>query len=258
MDKQTMIISKDFKIFTASENELIIKEEMALARKVWPEFMLHDPIAGKYFGKLYSGLTDFQFGAIDITCDKLIAVGNCIPFHWDKPLEDLPDKGWDWVLEKGFRDIENKLTPNFCSALQIMIDPKYLGQGLSSKIVEYMIGITKKNRLLYLVAPVRPNFKPKYPLTHIDNYIKWENDQGLPFDPWLRVHTKLGGKIIKPCHKAMTISGSVKEWEEWAQLKFYESGEYVIPGALKPIEIDLSNNTGKYIEPNVWVAHKIL
>ena len=62
MDKQTMTISKDFKIYTASEHELIIKEEMALARKVWPEFMLHDPIAGKYFGRLYTELIDFQFG----------------------------------------------------------------------------------------------------------------------------------------------------------------------------------------------------
>ena len=252
-----MLISKDLKIFTASENELIIKEEMILARKVWPEFMLHDQVAGKYFGRLYSELIDFQFGILDTTCDKLIAVGNCIPFHWDKPLEDLPDEGWDWVLEKGFQDIENKIAPNLCSALQIMIDPEYLGQSLSSKMVEYMKKITKNNNLSYLVAPVRPNFKPKYPLVSIDNYIKWKSDQNLPYDPWLRVHAKLGGKILKPCHRSMTITGSVKEWEEWTRLKFYESGKYIIPGALNPIEIDLSNDSGKYIEPNVWMAHKV-
>jgi len=37
---------------------------------------------------------------------------------------------------------------------------------------------------------------------------------------------------------------------------FGESNKYIIPGALNPININLKNNSGKYIEPNVWVLHK--
>lgn len=72
----------------------------------------------------------------------------------------------------------------------------------------------------------------------IDNYLKWKREDGLPYDPWLRVHARMGGKIIKPCHKAMYIPGTVKEWEEWTGMKFYETGEYVVPGSLEPVKIN--------------------
>jgi hypothetical protein len=32
---------------------------------------------------------------------------NAIPLHWSEPLENLPDTGWDWAVEKGLQDREN-------------------------------------------------------------------------------------------------------------------------------------------------------
>jgi hypothetical protein len=115
------------------------------------------------------------------------------------------------------------------------------------------IGVSKgfKN----LVAPVRPSQKSQYPLISIDDYITWTNGDGLPFDAWLRVHARLGAKIIKPCHQAMKISGTIATWEEWTGLKFPQSGQYVIPGALNPMEMDIESDKGIYIEPNVWMHH---
>lgn len=55
----------------------------------------------------------------------------------------------------------------------------------------------------------------------------------------------------------MRITGTIAEWEKWTGIKFAESGRYVIPGALVPIEIDLENNLGTYIEPNVWMVHEL-
>lgn len=37
---------------------------------------------------------------------------------------------------------------------------------------------------------------------------------------------------------------------------FGNSGDYVVEGALNPVSIDLQNNVGEYIEPNVWVLHE--
>jgi len=53
----------------------------------------------------------------------------------------------------------------------------------------------------------------------------------------------------------MTIRGTRAEWEEWTKLKFPESGRYIIPGALNPMEMNVENDEGVYIEPNVWLAH---
>jgi hypothetical protein len=118
-----------------------------------------------------------------------------------------------------------------------------------------MKDIARRHGLKRMIAPVRPNLKSLYPLTPMEHYIQWLGDDGLPFDNWLRVHARLGAQIIKVCPQAMHISGTVADWEKWAGLKFPESGTYVVPGALTPIEIDRENDRGVYIEPNVWMLH---
>lgn len=122
-------------------------------------------------------------------------------------------------------------------------------------MVRAMSSIGQSKGFKYLVAPVRPNEKSKYPLTEIDDYITWNTGEGLPFDAWLRVHARLGGKIIKPCHEAMTIHSTLAEWEEWTSMKFPQSGRYVISGALNPLQMDVEKDEGIYIEPNVWMQH---
>jgi hypothetical protein len=47
-----------------------------------------------------------------------------------------------------------------------------------------------------LIAPVRPTLKDRYPLTPMERYALWERDDGLPFDPWLRVHRRLGARFL--------------------------------------------------------------
>ena len=55
----------------------------------------------------------------------------------------------------------------------------------------------------------------------------------------------------------MKVTGSIEEWEDWTGMRFPESGPYVVPGALHPVEIDLEREIGTYEEPNVWMRHPI-
>ena len=84
-----------------------------------------------------------------------------------------------------------------------------------------------------------------------------EQVDGSPFDPWLRVHWKEGGEIIKIAPLSMVVRGKVEEWESWTKMRFPESGSYVVPGALQPISIDCERNEGIYEEPNVWMRHSL-
>jgi hypothetical protein len=43
----------------------------------------------------------------------------------------------------------------------------------------------------------------------------------------------------------------------WAGMAFPESGSYVIPEALVPLEIDTEVDRGIYIEPNTWVLQAL-
>lgn len=228
-----------------------------IAEASWPEFMLHDPIAGDNWHELFDRFNEYQFALLDTKTDRMAAMANSLPFHWDQPLEDLPERGWDWVFVKAIDDHKSGIAPNIQSAIQINIHPDYQSQGLSGTMVQAMRDIGTSKGFENLVAPVRPNQKSSYPLAGIDDYILWTTKEGLPFDAWLRVHARLGGRIIKPCHEAMTIRGTRAEWEEWTGLRFPQSGHYIIPGALNPIEMNIDNDEGIYIEPNVWMVHRI-
>jgi GNAT superfamily N-acetyltransferase len=223
----------------------------------WPEFMLHDPIANENWHELFDRFVDYQFALLDTETNRMAAMGNSLPFCWHNELSELPEGGWDWVFLKAIEDHKKGVTPNIQSAIQIAIHPDYQSQGLSARMVQAMRGMAKAKGFKHLVAPVRPNQKSKYPLTSIDDYIKWTNESDLPFDAWLRVHARVGAKIIKPCHEAMTIRGTRLEWEQWTGLKFPQSGEYYIPGALNPMEMNIEKDEGLYIEPNVWMVHQI-
>lgn len=91
----------------------------------------------------------------------------------------------------------------------------------------------------------------------MERYVRWRRTDGAPFDPWLRVHWRLGGEILKTAHPSMVVEATVDEWETWSSMAFPESGDYLVPGALVPVQIDREMNVGRYVEPNVWVHHPI-
>lgn len=223
----------------------------------WPEFMLNDPIANENWHELFDRFSDYQFALLDTETNRMAAMGNSLPFHWDEPLEALPEGGWDWVFLKAVEDHKDGTVPNIQSAIQIAVHPDYQRHGLSVRMVLAMREIGQSRGFKHLVAPVRPSQKSRYPLISIDDYITWVNDDGLPFDAWLRVHVRLGARIIKPCHEAMTISGSRSAWETWTGMKFPQSGKYVLMGALNPMEMDVERDQGVYVEPNIWLVHTL-
>ena len=81
---------------------------------------------------------------------------------------------------------------------------------------------------------MRPNWKERYPLTPIERYAAWTRDDGLPFDPWMRVHARLGAEDPAPGARVAADRRTVAEWEEWTAMAFPESGEYVFPHGLAP------------------------
>jgi GNAT superfamily N-acetyltransferase len=228
-----------------------------LAEASWPEFMLHDPVANENWHELFDRFNEYQFALLDTEDNRMVAMGNSLPFYWDQHLDELSEGGWDWVFLKAIDDHKQGLQPNIQSAIQINIHPDYRSQGLSTRMVQAMREIGRSKRFKYLVAPVRPNQKSHYPLISIDDYIEWTDDKGLPFDAWLRVHARLGARIIRPCHEAMTIPGTRAEWQEWTGMKFPQSGRYYIPGALNPMEMNVEKDEGIYVEPNVWMVHEL-
>jgi GNAT superfamily N-acetyltransferase len=219
----------------------------------WPEFMYHDAVLNELFGRVISDFAEVQFYAWDDEREEVVGVGNAIPTAWDGEVVSLPDGGVDAVVQARFT--EGAATPTVLCALQILIAPDYRGRGLSSRMIERMAEIGRNHGLETLIAPVRPNLKHRYPIVPIERYIAWRRADGTHLDPWLRTHERLGAEIVKVAPESMRVPGTVAEWEQWAGMTFPETGSYVVPGALVPVEVDLERDEGLYVEPNVWMVH---
>lgn len=243
-------------IITAAEDAGRLDAFDEATLDVWPEFMLNSPVSFRLWQRLNLDFPDYQFLLLDGD-EQPVALGNSIPFRYDNTLEELPAEGWDWVFTKGFDDFAAGREPNMVSALSIKVAADHQGRGYSRGAVRAMRHIAASHDFETLVAPVRPSLKPRYPLIPAEQYARWLRDDGLPFDPWLRVHVRLGGEIAHVCARSMRITGTVAQWEGWTGLAMPETGRYVVEGALAPVDIDRERDEGVYVEPNVWTVHRL-
>jgi GNAT superfamily N-acetyltransferase len=212
---------------------------------LWPAFMHHDQVISTFWPRLYDVYADFQLWAVD---DKeTIGYACTLPVNWD----GIPEqRGLDWAMSNGIAG-----DPTTLCAVVAGVLPSYRGTGVASEILERMGGLARAHGLDCLIAPVRPTWKERYPLTPIEKYVLWRREDGYHYDPWIRTHERLGAEILSPAPKSMTVRGTRDEWEEWTELQFPEDGDYVVPGALVPVQFE--GGRGTYVEPNVWMRHPV-
>lgn len=221
----------------------------------WPEFMLHDPVADRNWGRLRDDWPQFQLVLVD-AAGAIAAASQAAPLWWDGTDEGLPE-GWDAQFDQSTADLLAGRAPNTLGAIQICVASGRRSQGLSAVMVEGMRQAGIRAGLGSLIACVRPTAKSRYQLMPIEAYASWNREDGLPFDPWLRVHVRAGARIVRPSPRSMTIAGSVAEWHEWTGLSFPVSGSYVVDGAVNPVEIDVAANRGVYYDANIWLIHPL-
>lgn len=236
-------------IFTDSERPDLWERLDELADP-WPEFIHHDAVVVEWWPLLHDRLPDFQLILHDPDTDEVLGRGCTIPVAWDGYTETLSGGVVD-ALPDGLTD---GVEPNVLCALVAIVDPRQQGRGLSGLIIEGMARAAGRAGLECLIAPVRPTWKDRYPLVPLEDYAKWTREDGLPFDPWIRLHTRLGAEILAVAPRSLDISGPVAEWEAWTGMRFPQDGDYIVPGALVPVRFE--DGVGRYVEPNVWMRHE--
>lgn len=230
--------------------DLLARRFDELTKPTFPAYMNENEPGNLYWGRLYTDFPDFQVALID--GDDLLAEAHALPLPWDGTLEDLPS-GWD----EGFvRGMTSDLPHTALMAIAISVAPTQQGRRLSSRMIETFTDNARAAGLANgVIAPVRPTWKDRYPLIPIEEYMEWRRPDGSHFDPWLRIHEKVGGEILAACPRSMVISGSTADWEEWTGMSFPADGEYVVPGALAMLVVE--DGIGTHVEPNVWVLHRV-
>lgn len=223
----------------------------------WPRFMYEDPVSNLYYNDVDAAYPEFVMLALD--GGQVVARSFSVPFRWSGgTVEDLPAGGWDWVIEQSCRTRFTSAEPNYASAIEITIQVGRRGTGLAALMLDAMRRNVTRLGFVDLVAPVRPNGKHALPDEPISDYALQTRDDGLPVDPWLRVHVRAGGRIVKPAPTSMTIPGTLGQWRAWTGLPFDRPGPVHVPEALVPVMCAPAHDYAIYVEPNVWVHHRLV
>ena len=229
----------------------------AFRTPLWPEFMLHDVTALLYFGGAFlDRYLDFAFAAVED--GAVVARAFSVPFAFAIPgRTELPDGGWDEVIRWAHNDMAVGRQPTTASALEISLLPAVRGRGIAEEMLAAMKANAGRHGFAELYAPVRPTQKQRQAALPMIDYVRQTRPDGLPADPWLRTHVRAGGEIVKVAPYAMTIVGTLAEWSRWTGMSFPKSGLFEVEGGLVPVYVSCEQDYGVYVEPGVWVRHRI-
>ncbi len=218
----------------------------------WPAFMLQDPVSATRYKPAIELFPDLHLLALED--DQVIARVHAVPIRWPGA-DELPDRGWDWALESAVDHPTDDRSA--VSLIEARVAPPQRGRGLSAPLLAAARDIFRSLGTTDLVGPVRPNGKASEPRTPPQEYATRTRADGLPADSWLRVHVRLGGRIVKVAPLSMTIPGTLTQWREWTDLPLDDDGLLEVPGALAPVLVDTTQDHAVYVEPNVWVHHAL-
>ena len=227
-----------------------------------PEFMLHDPVAALYYsdGQL-DCYQEFGLVAIDSAqLDEPVARAFSVPFAFrdgTKGREELPDGGWDAVIRWADEDRRAGRPATAVSALEIMVAPRLQRRGTSRLMLTSLRDNARRLGFADLYAPLRPTDKHHEPLTPFADYVARQRDDGHPHDSWVRAHVRVGARIVKIAPCSMVIAGTIADWSRWTGIGFTASGPAIVAGALSPIHVSLEQDHAVYVEPNLWVHHRL-
>jgi len=226
-----------------------------------PEFMRHDPVGALYYrnGQI-EHYSEFGLVAIDpAEPDRPVARAFSVPFAFrdgTRGREELPEGGWDTVIRWADEDRRAERRAAV-SALEITVAPRLQRSGISRLMLTALRDNARRLGFADLYAPLRPTDKHREPLTPFAEYVARQREDGLPYDSWVRTHVRAGARIVKVAPCSMVIAGTIAEWRLWTGFGFTESGPAIVPGALSPIHVSIEQDHAVYVEPNLWVHHRL-
>ncbi len=243
----------DYSIHTLAQKPELRDQIGRLSEEAWPEFLMNGNI--EHWHWLFEIFPEYQLLLCD-TAGGLVAVGHTLPLIWDGSLADLPTT-MEEILMRAEAAHRLGQAPTTLSAMAAIVSSAYRGQNLSTAVIQEMRSLASQHGCTALIAPVRPIWKSRYPLTPMERFVEWKRSDGAPLDPWIRVHWRLGAVPLCVAPNTLNVGATVKDWEAWTGMVFPESGLYVVPGALQPVKIDCEQNIGRYEDPNYWMRHDL-
>lgn len=244
------------RVFTLAERPELATRWRELD-EAWPAFIHFDP--NGLFYRLPGHEPD-TLVAVDER-DEVVARAAGVRFRLPRTADgapvEPPDDGLAEVVRWAAHDRVSGREPDVVATVEVTVHRRARGQGVGTRMLAALRDHARRRGFDAMLAPVRPVGKADEPHAPLAEYVARRREDGLPADPWLRTHVRLGGAVVRPAPYSTVVPGTLAQWRDLTGLPFDRSGPVVVPGALVPVLADLTHDYAVYVEPNVWVRHDL-
>lgn len=222
----------------------------------WPRFLHHHPLSTLFYTSVAPRHPGFCLVAVDRSAPDIpVAKAYSFPVSWQPG--SLPADGHDAAIMTAAADLLDGRIGRLAVGVEVTVAAEWQGRGVSRVMVDAMRANAARHGFGTLLIPVRPTHKHEEPEVPLASYAARTRPDGLPADPWLRTHARAGGEIVGIAPTSMTLAAPLADWREWTGLPFDRPGPVRVPDALVPVYCDPAHDSAVYVEPNVWVRHKL-
>jgi len=181
--------------------------------------------------------------------DEVVAVLRGVQLAWDGSRAGAPGGGARESLHRA-----GEVAADTLAVLDVVVAERWRGRGIGTTALAGLEGWRAQRGAERLLVLLRPHAKADYPLVPFARYISFVNDDGEPFDPWLRTAWRAGLVPVRGIDRSLVARAALADWQRWIGRPVPGSGPYLIPGAIKPAILETERDAGGYREPHLWVA----
>ena len=149
----------------------------------------------------------------------------------------------------------SRSAPAFACALGASILPEARGGGLARELLIGLRDAASAAGYEGVLAPVRPTAWTQMPHLTVAEYANVRLPDGRHFDPWVRTHEAVGGRIIGTCPDSAVFSGERADWERWTGTRLPENGRLIAPHTAGWLTI--TDDWGVLSEASLWLLHDL-
>jgi amino acid adenylation domain-containing protein len=246
---------ESLRIVTLAQRPDLKRAMDALHVDAWPAYFEGDAIQARLWPRLAAELPEYQI-ALVTESDEVLAVGNTAPIGWDGTGESIP-AGWDGGLERAFDGMDASRPKDTLLIFAGVVGKTAAGRGLSTALLHAFKAVARGYGLSRVLAPVRPTGKAAHPEVTFEAWCARRRADGQFEDDWLRVHERLGARLLKIDLASQRVVGTLAQWEAWTGVRFDREGLHDVANALQPVCVDLEAQVAEYRDPSAWMEHPL-
>jgi hypothetical protein len=213
------------------------------------------------FDRIPVDWTIFTTGADPLRESRLMGHGLTARVAWDGDARTLP-RGWQGVVRTCCEQNQAGVAPNTLVGLFIKVEGDVRQQGLAGHVAAAMKALACRAGLERLIIPLR--LPTRYAREHAelayDEFALRRRDDGQYADHWLRLHARLGARVLGTCATSHQHAMHVEDFYRQFEAERGDRSGYVLAqrrGEWYQAYVDLERECAVVNEGCVWVEHAL-